>query len=945
MSEQKKNRDWSFLLSDGKPSSRLLMEPAKIKDVMKELELDFVGFTLDDEASFREFVMAKTTPGDDIVKFLQKILNDTNIEYKENGFRRLTKQGYLELFFDLFTLGEENVASESPEVSPSIDAGKNPEADYELKPGVGPLVLEPLTLEKMDDLYNRGQKVQVDSRIISSVDFTITDKLPVRAQDGFSLRLSDKAPRISYGRAALYNTYLGNTVAVGHLEGDRQEPKLVFSAQHIEFASIKRIRKHEIILFPEDCKDNTFYAIECSLQFNELETPERTLCIDFGTSNTTAGSYGVLDEQDNHPEIVEFPDVDGTGTKKMLPTLVYVDSCEESQPSLVFGYEAKKRILADHFESKATVFHEIKSWMNDLDIEEDIFDAQGNNSKVRREDIVKAYLEHVISLSEQHFRKRFKYLHFSAPVKMKETFLNQMKKMFPAYRVLDKESSLDEGIAIVYDHIAKRIKENMKEGEEHAETVFVIDCGGGTTDLAKCKYWQNSSEIDKNKKILTVKTSFENGDSAFGGNNITYRILQLLKIKIDAVLQGKPNPDMLELLDDNEIDIMTKLDEPGKLLSEKAKLYERFEKAYEDAEAHIPTLYANATYNDDKRCMRRNYNYLWQLAEAIKIEFYKSFNTVSVDFSEEEDRRIFIGCQEDYYLYVRRPCNASLEKEVAPLGNIEITIKEISRILCPDIYALLIILLSDDDKNGSDIDKNKPLGVDFIRLSGQSCNITLFHDLMKEFVPGRKIRRPSDSTSGIEKAEELKLACLNGSIRYLMDKEYSQIKPEIKMDDPRLLYTVYEVDNDGKKKEQDVLRDGKAELIHHFTSGRRCKFVVENAYHQQKNSFIYNFEMDKNKRLELSLGDLEMRLLNETYWPYEIVHKSIIERLHNISQTEQCIFLLPAKNGYGLCIYQVRFYCDKGTIKYALIQKQPSGQITGEYHNFEKLESFFDGTR
>ena len=188
MSEQKKNRDWSFLLSDGKPSSRLLMEPAKIKDVMKELELDFVGFTLDDEASFREFVMAKTTPGDDIVKFLQKILNDTNIEYKENGFRRLTKQGYLELFFDLFTLGEENVASESPEVSPSIDAGKNPEADYELKPGVGPLVLEPLTLEKMDDLYNRGQKVQVDSRIISSVDFTITDKLPVRAQDGFLIR-------------------------------------------------------------------------------------------------------------------------------------------------------------------------------------------------------------------------------------------------------------------------------------------------------------------------------------------------------------------------------------------------------------------------------------------------------------------------------------------------------------------------------------------------------------------------------------------------------------------------------------------------------------------------------------------------------------------------------------------------------------------------------------
>ena len=43
-----------------------------------------------------------------------------------------------------------------------------------------------------------------------------------------------------------------------------------------------------------------------------------------------------------------------------------------------------------------------------------------------------------------------------------------MRQMFPkeeGYLVLDDDSSLDEGIAIVYNHIAKRIKD-MKEGEK-----------------------------------------------------------------------------------------------------------------------------------------------------------------------------------------------------------------------------------------------------------------------------------------------------------------------------------------------------------------------------------------------------------------------------------------------------------------------------------------------
>ena len=951
MDEQKKKvRDWSFLLPAGKPMRKQRLELKKIKDMMKELEVDVAGFDLDTEESFRDFIMAKTTPKDDIEQFLKKIFADNGIEYTGTGFRRLVKKDCLELFFELFTLGMgggetaesvEPVQFPAPETEASTSVENVSDDSGAAQPAL-------FTMAIMDELYKKKRKETVTS--ISYKNSIVTDQIPVRAQDNFTLRLRDNAPSITHGRAALFNTHLQKTVAIGCLMGDRQEPRLVFRSEDMDYASIQKNSDHEIILFPAAENADVFYAVPCELKFRKLEEAKRTLCIDFGTSNTTAGSYGIRDEQANQPEIVKFPDVDGITVRQMIPTLVYVDSCEDGQPvRYAFGYEARKRIMADHFESRATVFHEIKSWMNDLEHKEPISDAQGNNAEVRREDVIKAYLSHIISLSEQYFRKRFRYLHFSAPVKLKDSFLSKMRQMFqkPDYLVLADDASLDEGIAIVYNHIGKRIK-NMKEGE--TETVFVIDCGGGTTDLARCEYSQTAAAIGDGKKILSVKTGFENGDSAFGGNNITYRILQLLKIKIDAHLRQQPNPDMVEILSDNEIDIMTKLDEPpeGKNIYDvKDELYKKFTEAYEAAEERIPTHYQNDDlYDDDRRAMRRNYNYLWQMAESIKIEFYKSSSTVSVDFAKEEDRNICIGGKEDYYLYTRGDWDAAMEKKMAPLGNIRITIKEISRIICPDIYALLSVLLGRYD--------NQTLqGVDYYKLSGQSCNITLFHDLMKEFVPGRDIRRNSQSVSEEDRSEELKIACLEGSIRYLMAKEFSQIQPKIEMAAPRMLYQVFEELGDEPERLALGKEEGseRANLLRNFISGRRIHFIVRDAYGQKKNSIFYNFETDKDKREDLSIDDLKLRLVGDTYWNLAEVEEHITTPLNNITlhskdETEQVIFLLPAKNGYGFRVYQVRVgYGVSGETIYSLIRNEADNHKYGVYYSFEQMASFFDGLR
>ena len=83
----------------------------------------------------------------------------------------------------------------------------------------------------------------------------------------------------------------------------------------------------------------------------------------------------------------------------------------------------------------------------------------------------------------------------------------------------------------------------------------------------------------------------------------------------------------------------------------------------------------------------------------------------------------------------------------------------------------------------------------------------------------------------------------------------------------------------------------------------------------------------------------------------EDVEKNIITPLNNITlhskdEKEQCVFLLPAKNGYGFRIYQVRIsYGDNGETKYSLINNQSADKTEGEYHSFEQMASFFDGKR
>lgn len=920
------------------------IEIKKIKDYMQELDIDYSNAPFDNDEGLKNFFLNPRTKGFEVKELFVKCFKEAGFDFVERAVNKINnKEERCELFFKAFNVyPKANINTISPEQETKVEKITKQQEN--------PLIRLEITNKLLQIIYDKARKIdKTDS--IDITEFTLVEKMPVTLQDEFYIRLSDDIS-VYDGCIGLVDYNTNKVVANGYLKTNKGKIHLIFKDKNINYNIFTNSRKFKLFLFPSDSAQffqgkidvNKFngeiYEVECYIDYKQLEKINKTLCIDFGTSNTTAGSYQIKNSQledTDAVEIVQFLDVteDEPVAKEMLPTLVYVNSCKNGEVEYVFGYEARKKIIDLDYDTEASVFYEIKRWINDIDKEEEIYDEDGNKCKVHRRDIIKAYIQNVIDLSEQYFKVKFDKLHFSAPIKLKNSFIREMENLFDKdYTILRAESSLDEGVAIIYNHIAKRLYEDNQSMKE-PEKVMILDCGGGTTDLASCSYQYINSEPYKRVKI---ETNFENGDSNFGGNNITFRILQVLKIKLAQYLKNKNEEDMQKreismqsLISKEENEIMSDIDEGFEAddFTVKDKIYEVFEQVYNEAEKYIPTRFAACKLRNEKRKMKRNYYYLWQMAEAIKIEFYR-INLVVIDFNKIEDRKIYARNLEQYYLFTDLDQSGKLVKYDNPMKDIDITINEIRRVLCPDIYTLLNTLFSQKDIMNLIGNNYHEL---YYKLSGQSCKISLFHELMKEFIPGKYIRYPKGTVR--EDSSTLKMSCIKGCIEYIRDKDYGEIKPEIKAESQKLIYDIYHNKPSTSEEELILGINGNCKIIVLPNTAKKADFVIKDKNGILKKNISYDFNLGLDN--PCTVTQLEKEIEKKTYLDKKVLKDNIIDGLFNISEQKViCLFVIPVTNGYGINIYQIY----KDGDKYYL-------QQNGKFESFEdeNLETFFDGKR
>lgn len=570
-----------------------------------------------------------------------------------------------------------------------------------------------------------------------------------------------------------------------------------------------------------------------NFKVNEPTILKMPVAIDFGTSSTTAG---VLDFNEkvglakfNAEKIKHaiFYDNDGDEVT-LIPTIIGVKSLENPEkPEYVFGYDAIN--LSMYIDEGYTILYDIKRWIADYDKEEELTDNFGRRVFMSRKKILREFFIYIIYSLEDYIKGRVRTVHISGPVKQKGKFQRMFQEILPDYAV-EKSDMIDESVAVLYNTISELI-ESKTINNRQPYSALVIDCGGGTTDISSCNFSVDDHRVAYS---IDIETGYENGSTDFGGNNLTYRILQALKLKIvetlckqylnrSPIVKARNNfygekdafdqktfmkasaiPTLKNLLKDFSLSIFRYIDEYGV-----SAVYKDFESAYMQAEEILPTRFKDwETRNrNDYFRVRNNFYFLFTIAETIKQDFFQNYGIVRVLLTVEGNRdkpdrnweinRQYEDFDEDtikipldkWKLTLKNSDGLTLMKY---LPDISFSVFEIEPLLNPDIYNIIRQLLDPIYENGEI--ENYSL----IKLSGQSCKINLFRTALKEFVPGKLIKSKQKVDSPDDK-NELKMSCIDGALKYLRDKKFGYADIKIKNRRPHLPYILTGFTHNGKE--------------------------------------------------------------------------------------------------------------------------------------------------
>ena len=521
------------------------------------------------------------------------------------------------------------------------------------------------------------------------------------------------------------------------------------------------------------------------------------MAIDFGTSNTTAGVFldgqyfekrGLSDGEQglkiNAVNYARFYDAASDWKETTLfPSVVGIRNLESGEPEFSFGYEAVGLADSSYIDEGFCVFYDIKRWIGDYEKQEEITDRGGRRKFVSRKEILKAYFEHMIQMVCDQFKCKAGKVHISCPVKQKEQFGKLFMEILPEHG-MGQADMLDEGACVLYHAISDMLERGMaKDGQEYR--ALMIDCGGGTTDLCSCRFklWDKRAAYR-----IEIDMAYENGDTDFGGNNLTYRIMQFLKIAmVNRLYQADILPEN-RILESFNQDIFRYVDQYGA-----DKAYSVLEEEYRKAEAYLPTRFREfeSRSRADYYKVKNNFYVLFHLAETVKKVFYTHMGILQIALSSREIKENALSWIPVDKWKLSGYASQEL-KVIKEFPVLLISIYELELLLKADIYGIIRRFMEPMDE------ENRLEGYSMIKLSGQSCKIDLFRDALKEFVPGKLIRfkrRGKDRANDFD----LKMACVDGALRYLKDKTYGFADVVIRTEDPVLPYRITAFTHSGEE--------------------------------------------------------------------------------------------------------------------------------------------------
>lgn len=584
--------------------------------------------------------------------------------------------------------------------------------------------------------------------------------------------------------------YLTKPAAIEAQEADRKGYAL-YCVEKNTSDELYRLYQEEQSIVPEHLRIWRIPLID--FQVREPISLSLPMAIDFGSVNTTAGVYldtvymekigrmaEILDLKENEVNYTLFGDKENESM--LLPSVVGIKAVETADYQLAFGKEALKMAAASYIDEGFCIFYDIKRWISDYEKEEEIVDRQGRRRWVSRGEILRKFFLYVIHETENRFKCRVTQVHISSPVKQKYRFRRMFQSILPEYSI-NEQDMLDEGMAVLYNTISNMFVQKRNIDNKLYEAL-VIDCGGGTTDL--CSYRFRITDRRTSYRI-EMQTAYENGDTDFGGNNLTYRIMQILKIEILHLCGWMPDISASDILEQMDTDVDRFVDEYGV-----REYYRRLDETYERAEESLPTRFAEyERYNrSDYYKVKNNFYTLFDIAEQMKKMFYGHVGKLQVKagIPHKEEKELKIPLDK-WKISFREKEGLVTRKEIP---DVTFNIFQMELLLEGEIYEIIRKFMGEMYESGR-LDQ-----FSFIKLTGQSCKIDLFKDALKEFVPGKMIQfRKKANTANAD--YELKMTCVDGALKYLRDKRYGMVDVRVNVADAVIPYQVTAFTHDNRE--------------------------------------------------------------------------------------------------------------------------------------------------
>lgn len=532
------------------------------------------------------------------------------------------------------------------------------------------------------------------------------------------------------------------------------------------------------------------------IQLRAVEEADLPLVIDFGSSNTTMGiclpdgSRQIARAEGGH----------------VIPSVIGITKLKDGTPGYAFGFEALRMAGQVYRDENVPVFYDIKRWISDAGRQESVILGNGHKYQISRKEMLRAFLLYLIDIAKQQFKCRFRNIQMLSPIRQKEKFQTLFKELLPEYQV---DCVLDEGMAVLFHSIQGLIDQGKYE-QGYPYHALIIDCGGGTTDLTSGRFRIENSRVSYS---VELQTSYENGDTNFGGNNLTYRILQLLKVCIVRELGGVLGeyPEALDLL-------------------------EKLEREYEASESYLPTCFKDyeGRGREEYFFVKNNYYTLFEIAEQVKKLFFQATFRYELYISTRK------GEDKDTVFLDKWKLSVLEQGRFHQMGRevkFPIYLNQLEELLRPDIYNLMERFLEQKFAKG------ELQNYEMIKLTGQSCKSKLFMEALKQYVPGKLIHTAKRDEEGTE----LKMCCLEGALSYFLNRKLGYMRVEQNYQVGALPYEIMAYTHENKEKvlikSQD--REGHIGCISRFRIGKQLDLYLRDS--QGTDLRTYYFEYDTAK--------------------------------------------------------------------------------------------------